>query len=62
MSYLNNMPAVTTTTPCASSNGSKWGAYNNGTYWTLDSNDTIPQSGDIIRCIGAYNTSASDTV
>jgi hypothetical protein len=55
--YLTGMPTPTANNQyLASDNGSKWVAQT-GNY--LTSLDTIPQTGDTIRIIGAYPTSAT---
>lgn len=65
-SYLIGLPTISSSTPCASSNGSKWNFTHSTAagvnYDSLDSTDTNPKVGDTIRLIGVYNTSASDTV
>jgi len=57
--YLLGAPLPTTNNSgLAGNNGSKWAAQT-GNYFT--SRDTNAKSGDVIRIIGAYATSASDT-
>lgn len=63
-SYVGGCPAPTATSPVvASNNGSWWridGPYTNVYY--LTARDTVSGAGDKIRIIGAYATSASNTV